>query len=80
MLTNQWKKSMKMVHTSHLITATMMLTEDTGCAHQKLVHQERGIGMTLMIGEAGMRVISTDQMVTIVINLHRPKGWQPSYF
>ena len=80
MWTNQWMKSTKMVHTRHLIDTTTMLTEDTGLNYQKLAHQKRDIGTMLMTGEAGMRVISTDQMVTIVINLHCLKGWKLSYF
>ena len=80
MLTNQWKKSTKMVHTSHLINATTMSTEDTGQDCQKLAHQEKDTGMTLMTGDKGMMVILTNWIVTIVINLHCPKGWKPSYF
>ena len=46
----------------------MSSTRGIGQDHQKLVHQGRDIVMTLLIGDTGMMVISTDQMVAIVIN------------
>ena len=54
-------------HTSHWIE--MMSTGDIGQDHQRsLVHQGRDIGTMSLIGDTGMRVILTDQMVVIVIN------------
>ena len=49
-------------HTSHPITG------DIGQDCQRLVHQGRDTGMMLLIGDIGMMVILTDQMVVIVIN------------
>ena len=71
---------MNVDHTSHPINMTWMLDDDTGQDHQKLVHQEKDTGTTLMTGDTGMMGISTNQMVTMVINLHCLKGWKPSYF
>ena len=52
-------------HTSHL--TGIMSTEGIGQDHKKLVHQG-DIGVMLLIGDTGMKVISTDQIVAIVIN------------
>ena len=51
--------------TSHQIEMTS--TGDVGQDCQTLVYQGRDIGMILLIGDAGMTVILTDQMVVIVI-------------
>ena len=53
-------------NTSHLTDMTS--TGGVGQDHQKLVHQGKDIGMMLLIGDTGMMVILTDQMVAIVIN------------
>ena len=49
-------------HTSHQVT------RGVGQDHQKLVHQEKDIGMMSPIEDTGMMVILTDQMVAIMIN------------
>ena len=53
-------------HTSH--PTDMTSAKSIGLDHQKLVHQGRDIAMMLLIGDTGMMVILTDQMVAIVIN------------
>ena len=45
-------------HTNH--PTGMMSTEGIGQDHQKLDHQGRDIGMTLLKGDTGMKVISID--------------------
>ena len=71
---------MNMDHTSCPTNMTLTLNNDTGQDCQKPAHQENDTGTTLMTGNTGMMVISTNRMVTIVINLHCPKGWKPRYF
>ena len=61
---------MNVDHTSHLINMTWMLDKNTGQDCQTLAHQEKDTGMMLMTGDTGMMGISTNQMVTMVTNLH----------
>ena len=63
---SQRKRSTNKDHTSHQIDMTS--TGGIGQDHQRLVHQGRDKGTMLLIGDTGMMVILTDQMVAIVIN------------
>ena len=57
-----------MDHTNHQIDIMTRLTIDIEPGHRRQTHRGKGIGMMLMIGEAGTKVISMGQMAIIMIN------------